>query len=178
METFINSKEMVKDNRFSVKRAEALRHLSMSDIDPKIRDIIEVFAKMRHCFTIQSCQGHIIEQSTGKDRVKRIDPESELPASGLYQIAYLALVLENSKHGRNLYQVLADISKLNNDFIQLGSAKWFWTTKGFINSYVIQVEPFRFRHLDRFNMDCEDAGKWLEARELFFKELRKRLRHE
>jgi len=175
METFVNPKEMVEDDRFSEKRANAIRHLSMSDIDPPIRDIIQGFKGMRHCFTIQSCHGHIIKQIQGGDRFKRIDPESGLPGNGLYQIAYLALALEYSEAGRQLYHGLEDISLLDDDFIQFGSAGWFWHTQGFCNSFVIQVEPDRFRHLDRFKMDRGEARIWLKIRELFFGELRKLL---
>lgn len=145
----------------------------MSIIDPQIMDIIEGIMAVPHCFTLQSCYGHIIEQGTDGSRVKRIDPEPALPDNGLYQIAYLALVLENSESGRSLYQSLIDISLLDNNFIQFGSAEWFWKNEGFCNSYVIQVAPSGCRHLDRFNMSGEEAQKWLNSRALFFNELKK-----
>ncbi|MBW1789362.1 MAG: hypothetical protein JRK53_22560 [Deltaproteobacteria bacterium] len=171
METYCKLKELVEDDRFSEKRANALEQICMSDIDPPIRDIIETFKETPYCFTIQSCHGHIIEQGDG-NQVKRIEPESGLPENGLYQIAYVTLVLENSAPGREFYQALSDVSRLDEKFIQWGGAHWFWETQGHCNSYVIQVAPHRFRHLDRFNMDRTEGRQWLKARALFFKELR------
>lgn len=176
METFTEPKEMVDDKRFFEKRARALKHLKMSTIDPPIRDIIEALTSIRHCFTVQSCHGHIVKQDPGGEVIERIDPELELPETGLYQIAYLALVLENSDNGRKLYRILSDLSLLDAHFFQFGSADWFWKTRGFCNSYVIQVEPYRFRHLDWFTMDRKEAKEWLDARNLFFGELRKQLK--
>ncbi|MDY6952142.1 MAG: hypothetical protein SWE60_11565 [Thermodesulfobacteriota bacterium] len=89
METFTDPKEMVEDPRFPEKRAKALKELRMSHIDPPIRDIIEGFKAMGHCFTIQSCHGHIIEERLDGEQFRRIEPELGLPGQGLYQIAYL-----------------------------------------------------------------------------------------
>jgi hypothetical protein len=174
METFTEPREMVEDLHFTQKRAKALKQLRMSHIDPPIRDIVEGFQAVPHCFTIQSCHGHIMER--GPDGgLGRIEPELGLPNQGLYQIAYFALVLENSEAGRKWYQALADLSLLDHEYIQFGSADWFWNSLGFLNSYVIQVEPHRFRHLDRFSMDRQEAQKWLSAKGLLFSELRKLL---
>ncbi len=174
METFINPKKMIEDDSFSEKRRRTLGKLHISAIDPQIRDIIKGIEAVPYCYTVQSCHGHIIVESPDRSQVKRIDPESALPDNGLYQIAYLALVLENSESGRSLYQSMVDISLLDNDFIQFGSAEWFWKNQGFCNSYVIQVAPYRFRHLDRFNMSGAEAQKWLNSRELFLNEVKKR----
>ncbi len=172
METFINPKEMVADDDFPKKRADALRSLNIQTIDPQIRDIVEGIKDIPYCFTLQSCYGHIIEKSPDASQVNRIDPGPALPADALYQIAYFALVLENNESGRSLYQSLVDISHLDNDFIQFGSAEWFRENQGFCNSYVIQVAPYRCRNLDRFNMTSEEARKWCHARSLFLQELR------
>lgn len=164
---------MIADDRFAQKRAGALKHLRMSHIDPPIRDIVKSFKGIRACFTLQCCHGHIIHQKPGSGKSAFKDPASRPPVSGLYQLAYVALVLENSLPGRELYRGLADISGPDEDFIQFGSADWFWETKEFCNSYVIQVCPRRFRHLDRFKMDAGEARRWLAARAFLFKALRK-----
>jgi hypothetical protein len=93
----------------------------------------------------------------------------------LYQLAYLALVLENSPPGRELYEALNDIALLDIEFIQWGSADWFWKTQGQCNSYVIQAEPYRYKDLDRFSMDREEARKWLDAKALLFGQVRELL---
>ena len=172
METFIYPKEMVKDNAFMEKRSKEAAWLDLSTIDPQIKDIIKALQALPHCFSLQSCDGHIIEPRTDGGYLK-IDPDPESPATWLYQIAYLALVLENSPDGQTLYQHLAEIPRLDVDFIQFGSAEWFWNTQGFCNSYVIQVCPYKFRHLDRFTMSAEEAKKWINARDLFFHELKR-----
>ena len=174
MDTFVEPRPMVENLYYSEKRAEMNSRLRMDDIDPSIQDIIVGFKRMPHCFTIQSCHGHIIEQSPNGG-VTRIEPESRLPAKGLYQIAYLALVLDNSEPGRSLYQALSGMAGLDHEFIQFGSADWFWYNQKFVNSYVIQVEPYRFRHLDRFEMDRNEAEGWISARNVFFREIRKLL---
>lgn len=173
METFTSPKELVENDVFETERAKALARMDLSTIDYQIRGIIEAFKNMPYCFTLQSCYGHIIKQNPGSGHEKRIDPDPTSPAAGLYQIAYLALVLENCPAGHSLYLHLAEIPRLDPEFIQFGSAEWFWETQGFRNSYVIQVCPYRFRHFDRFAMFVEEARTWLSARELFFVELKK-----
>lgn len=174
METLTHPKEMVKDGSFAEKRTQALQQLRMSNIDPPIRDIIKDLKRLRHCFTVQSCHGHLIKQNKAGEIVQRIDPVAlGLPETGLYQIAYLTLVLENSQAGRQLFQYLSDISLLDDQYFQFGSADWFWNSQGFFNSYVIQVAPYRYRHQDRFCMDCKEAVRWLDARDVFFEEIRK-----
>lgn len=162
METFIDPKEMIEEAGFSEIRAEILKNLHIPDIDPPIRDIIHTFRSFPHCVTIQCCHGHLLESSVDNDR-------------GLYQIAYLALMLENSPKGREYYNRLAKIAQLDTEFIQWGSAEWFWDNQGLWNSYVIQAEPYRFRHLDRFLMNPSEAMQWHEARTMLFQELRKLL---
>ena len=132
METFTKPQKMVEDKRFFEKRTHALKHLRIPTIDPPIRDIIEALKSIRHCFTVQSCHGHIIKQDPGGEVIERIDPELGLPETGLYQIAYLALVLEKSHNGRKLYRILSNLSLLDEHFFQFGSADWFWKTQGFV----------------------------------------------
>lgn len=173
METFIAAKEMVEDPSFEEKREKALKQFHMSEIDPQIRDVVNGFAQMEHCFTVQSCHGHIIEQDTDSKVIRRIDPEPELPETGCYQLAYLALVIENSVPGRELMRALAGLASEDEEFIQWGCAEWFWITQGHPNSYVIQVQPYRFRNLDRFTMEREEAETWLAARDRLFRKVRK-----
>ena len=107
METFGKPRKMVEDERFSEKREQALKQLRISDIDPPISDIVKGFNEISWCFTLQSCHGHIIEQGPVENRVEKLEPESGLPESTLYQIAYAALVLENSGPGENSNSLLS-----------------------------------------------------------------------
>ena len=155
---------MVEDTGFTETRAKILKRLRMSDIDPPIRDIVLAFRSLPYCVTVQSCHGHLLKPGTGSGQ-------------GMYQIAYLALVIERTAQGRQLLKGPADIARLDTAFIQLGSAEWFWNDRGLRNSYVIQAEPLRFRHLDRFYMGPPEAVKWGAARTLLFQEVRRLLKN-
>ena len=172
METFTAPIKMVEDSGFAHKRMQVLKGLTPGMIDPQILDVVQGFSRLPHAYTVQSCYGHLVHDGqAGRDAVM-IDPGPDLPETGLYQIAYLAMVIENSGPGREFYERLAEIPKLNEKFYQWGSGTWFWENQGYLNSYVLQVEPIRFKHLDRFTMDRREAGEWLEARADFWGALR------
>ena len=176
METFGPPMEMVENKAFERKRQKAIEKLRLSEIDSDIRDIVSGFSRLPHCYTIQSCRGHIIEPGPEGGPVVKKEPGPDPPKSALYQIAYLAFVIEDSKPGRELQRFLAGLEGLDKDLIQWGSATWFWLDQDQVNSYVIQVEPYRYREMDRFTMNRPEALKWLEVRELFFDAVREKLR--
>ena len=53
--------------------------------------------------------------------------------------------------------------------IQYGSAEWFWKRQ--INSFVVQVEPERFKWQDRCVVGYTEAIKLEEVRSLFWQEI-------
>jgi hypothetical protein len=87
-----------------------------------------------------------------------------------YRIAYLALCLANNHPGRALFDALAVIPSLDPDYIQFGSADWFWERH--LNSYALQVEPARLMYKDHGNVDYEEALHLEKLRGLFFAEIR------
>jgi hypothetical protein len=87
-----------------------------------------------------------------------------------YRIAYLALCIEDSQQGRSLFQDLSEIASKNPEYIQFGSADWFWDRQ--VNSFAIQVEPARFMFQDRGVVDYQEAIVIQKVRDGFFKALR------
>lgn len=65
--------------------------------------------------------------------------------------------------------MLKKIAGKNPAYIQFGSADWFWEKS--VNSVVIQVEPERFKHLDKIVTNYHEAVKIQKVRDMFFKEI-------
>ena len=130
--------------------------------------IVEKFAMLSHCFTLQSCYGHFLHAS-GQDTHNL----GRLPARyvGLvtYRIAYIAFCLENSRSGKALFYELSRIPEIDTDFVQFGSADWFWERH--LNSYVLQVEPARHMNKDQIIVEHSEAQHIQHIRDLFFKRL-------
>lgn len=166
---------MVEDGRFAASRMKALDDLNLKTLDHQLVDIVRGFSRYPHCYTVQSCYGHLVEPGPDGRSSSLIDPGFPPPRTGLYQLAYLTMVIENSVSGRALYEQLSQFPRMNASFFQWGSGTWFWRDQGLLNSYVLQVEPIRFRHFDRFPMDGNEARQWLEAREIFWNALRQLL---
>jgi len=91
-----------------------------------------------------------------------------------YRIAYVALCIENSPEGKALLEDLKDISATDSEFIQFGSAEWFWDRQ--VNSYVLQVEPERYKDKDQVVIDYREALRIQDVRDNFFSELKNLLR--
>lgn len=169
METFTKAREFVEDSGFARARQASLAALDISSIDGPITDIVEGFATLPHCFTLQCCCGHYL---CAPDQ----DPDNVEPIprgfSGLarYRIAYIAFCLENTRRGRALRQSLGRIPSIDPGYIQFGSADWFWERR--VNSYALQVEPEAFMFKDEAWLDSAEALRTQEARDKFFMELR------
>jgi len=166
METFTELKDFVENPGFTEQRERALANLDLSSIDVPIVHIISFFAKLPYCFTLQSCYGHFLypgQQNANNykplpivDNIKRVE----------YRIAYIALCLENNDHGRALLQDLSKIPPIDPDYIQIGCADWFWKRQ--VNSFVLQVEPYRHRYKDRVSVDYLEARRIENTRYDFF----------
>ena len=92
----------------------------------------------------------------------------------LRTIAYIALCIENSPKGKGLLEDLRDIAATDPEFIQFGSAEWFWDRQ--VNSYALQVEPERYMDKDQVTIDYWEALRVQDVRDSFFSELRNLLR--
>jgi hypothetical protein len=86
-----------------------------------------------------------------------------------YRVAYLAMCIENSSAGRDLFNDLDAIASGDREYIQFGSADWFW--KNHLNSYAIQVEPRKHMTTDRCYVFYEEALHLEKVRNGFFEEI-------
>jgi hypothetical protein len=155
VETFVEAKSFVIDPDYEAARAKTLDDLDLSVIDDPIKDLIEDFAQVPHCFTLQSCWGHFVHKGQpdprGCDRLAHYDERTKFR----FQLAYVALCLENSVYGRALRNDLGSLVKIDPANVQFGSAEWFWNQR--VNSYVLQVEPERFKTQDRASIGVDEA---------------------
>jgi hypothetical protein len=93
-----------------------------------------------------------------------------------YRIAYLALCIETSSPGRHFLKRLTEIPAVDPDYVQFGSADWFW--KNQVNSFVLQVEPLRHSTKDRIFISVEEARHLQCIRGRFYQALRVVIREE
>jgi hypothetical protein len=166
METFTAPKEMVENPHFKEHRLESLSGLADELIDAPLVEIIDGFNKRPYCFTMQSCYGHFLYP--GQKTPDNLDP---LPVTASidrvdYRIAYLAVCIDNSAVGQRFYEALRETTRIDPDYIQFGSAEWFWNRQ--VNSYALQVEPDRFKHRDRVILDYDEAVHVQKVRNEFF----------
>ena len=70
---------------------------------------------------------------------------------------------------RGLLEKLQTITSIDPENIQYCSARWFWRRQ--VNSYVLQVEPDRFKHKDKAILDYKEALYIENLRGEFFRKL-------
>lgn len=182
METYIPLKPLVDNPDFIEQRCRALEGLTddMADeIDEPIVDLVRNINNRTYCFTLQSCFGHFLWYP-GQDphNLDPLPPEP-LPAGPVpgpveYRIAYLAFCIDNIPAGREFLEALEIVPRAAPGFIQYGCAEWFRERQ--INSYILQVEPERFRDRDRCILEYGEAREVERARGRFFDHLRKTAR--
>lgn len=169
METFAKPRQFVENPRYFKDRHDTLAALDLRTIDKPIRDIIDGFAAFPHCFTLQSCYGHFL--SAPEQDPPSLDP---VPAQKThfirYRLAYIAFCIDNSPAGRDLYDALAQIPAIDPDYVQFGSAEWFW--ERYVNSYALQLEPARYKRRDEVILEHAEALHVRQSRGLFFSKLR------
>lgn len=168
MNTFTEPRDLVGNPNYHRDREEALSVLDPKALDAPIADLVTGFAALPHCFTLQCCHGHFI-WALGQDdhNIERIPAGHSGPVT--YRIAYLAICLEDSARGRELWDALSQAPRIDPGYIQFGSADWFW--ERWPNSYVLQVEPALHRFEDRAVLDCAEARHTERARDAFFREI-------
>ncbi len=170
METFTESKKLVKNLRYQEQRQEILASLTDSIIDIPLIELVKDINNLPYCFTLQCCYGHFIytgqndthnlEPLPHKDKIDRVE----------YRIAYIAFCIENSAAGRSLIAALNRITDIDSENIQFCSAEWFWKRQ--VNSYALQVEPDRFKHKDKVILDYREALHIEKIRNEFFVQLK------
>ena len=171
METYTELKDFVNNPHYHKQMQECLNRLDMNTIDTPIIQIIEDFLKLPYCFTLQSCYGHFLYNDhnnsknfgplTISDSIKIVE----------YRIAYIALCIENSDPGRRFFSALREIPAIDLEYIQFGCAEWFWERQ--VNSYILQIEPNRFKTKDKISISYQEALYIEKTRNEFFNVLKK-----
>jgi hypothetical protein len=160
---------------FAGDRARVGSSLSLSGIDPPIRDVIARLRRLPHCFTLQSCYGHFVWAGQPDDaNLERLPADATDPVR--YRIAYLALCIENSRDGRRLREALNALCALDAEYVQFGSPEWFW--EQYPNSYAVQVEPQRFENCDEVLISPGEALHVQKTRDALFAKLRELIARE
>lgn len=144
--------------------------LTESMIDEPIRDVIRSFNGLPCCFTLQSCYGHFVYKGQGDPNNLEALPVTDAIASVKYKIAYVAFCIESSASGRDLLVALKGTTAIDAENIQLCCGEWFWRRQ--VNSYVLQVEPDRFKRQDTAVLYYREALHIENVRNEFFARLR------
>ena len=169
METFAEPRDFAEHGSYRQDREDVMSGLDPGSIDVPILDLVQGFARLGHCFTLQSCYGHFMWDGQSDPHSLEVLPERDV-GSITYCIAYVALCLEQSAEGARLRESLARICALDPEYIQFGSPGWFW--EQYPNSYALQVEPDRFRMQDTAVMAHHEAFHVQTVRDKFFARLR------
>jgi hypothetical protein len=174
METYTEPRDFVENPHFAEQRTESLQVLDVSAVDPPVVDIVLDFARLPYCFTLQICSGHYLHAGQTDPHNQDPLPRNHEIQEVEYRIAYIALCLANNRQGRSLFAELERVASLDPEYIQFGSADWFWERQ--VNSYVLQVEPRRMKSLDRARIPYQEAQHLERVRHSFFSEIRMLLR--
>ena len=175
MQTYVEKKPLVDIPDFARQREEALVGIDYNYIDAPIVELVSNIAKLPYCFSLQSCYGHFIylynKDTHNCDRLKKIDGILEVD----YRIAYLAICIDNCAEGKELLLFLEKAVEIDKDYIQFGCADWFWDRQ--VNSYVLQVQPERFKHKDRMFVEIQEAYHIEFIKSNFFARLNKIIKY-
>ena len=138
-------------------------------IDMPIIDLINGYNNLPYCFTLQSCYGHFVYN--GQKDLHNLEPLPPKVILGKieYRIAYIAFCIENSAAGRGLFDTLKEVTSIDPENIQFCCAEWFWDQQ--VNSYVLQVEPDRFKYQDMATIEFKEALHIEKIRNTFFNRL-------
>jgi hypothetical protein len=165
LDTLTELKDLIDNPQFKEQKKKALFELSRVKIDTPIVDLIKRLNNLPYCFTLQSCYGHFVYE--GQTNPNNLEPLIKLDTNEKvkYRISYIAFCIENTPSGRDLLEALKEIAAIDPDYIQFFCAQWFWNRQ--VNSYVLQVEPDRFKDNDMAIVDYKEA--------LFIEEIRNKV---
>ena len=176
METFTEPKELVENSHYQVQRQKSLASLTDSMIDDPIIELINGFNNLPYCFTLQSCYGHFVYNGQNDPHNVEPLPITDTIARVEYRIAYICFCIENSTQGGKLLEALKMITAIDPENVQFCCAEWFWKRQ--VNSYVLQVEPDRFKCKDRAMLEYMEALHIEKIRNGFFYRLEELLKKE
>jgi len=166
VETFVPAVEFVEDSGFATRRRRAMRDLDLDALDVPVAELIAGFAELPWCFTLQCCYGHFVRRGDDDHTLARLAGEALSAEPVLYRIAYVAWCIDPGAEGRRLRDDLRDVAAHEPALVQFGSATWFVERQ--VNSYVLQVEPERYAHLDKVLLGYDEALRVQAARDAFF----------
>ncbi len=168
METFTAARSPIENLFFDQKRKETLMSLELDNIDKPLLDMICRFNELAFSFTLQCCYGHFLYGLQKDEHNLSPLPEYD-PGNITYRIAYLAFCVKEDAAGLRFRDSLKKLQDIDRDFIQFGSSDWFW--ERCVNSYVLQVEPKRFKSLDTAQVSWKEALHIEKVKTLFFLEI-------
>jgi hypothetical protein len=81
----------------------------------------------------------------------------------------------HTEKGKKFLDDLKQLKSIDKHYIQIGCADWFWDQQ--VNSFVLQIEPERFKYQDKCLIDYHE-GIYLEnVRNKFFELLQEIISH-
>lgn len=167
MESFTELLEFQENMHYERQKKECLGKLTAETIDLPIAQLINNFNKLPYCFTLQCCHGHFIQNGENCTSLTTADNRVRVE----YRIAYIAFCIENSVLGKEFFNALNSVVVIDPHNIQFCCAEWFWEWQ--VNSYVIQVEPVRFKTQDSAVLDYNEACTVEGVRNECFEQLEK-----
>ena len=169
METFAEIKELVLNPDFDEQRKKVLESIDYNEIDVPIIRLVKNILKLDYCFTLQSCYGHFLYDGQNNQYSTNPLPILNEHINIDYRIAYIAICIKDNPEGKTFLNSLSKLVSFEPEYIQFGCAEWFWERQ--INSFVLQVEPERFKNKDKITIDYEEAILVEIARNRFFTKL-------
>jgi hypothetical protein len=174
METFTNAKPFARHPGYAADREKAHRELAeemiRGSIDTPLLPVIRDWIPITHCFTVQCCFGHFVHDME-PDIENLVSPSRYKGKieTVRYRLAYVAVCIQNNSRGKEMFADLEDLAADNPDYIQFGSADWFW--ERLVNTYCIQLEPERLKNADSGVITLDEALHLETLREHFFQRL-------
>ena len=166
METFMAFRDMVPNPGFGDQRRRVLDGLADVAIDAPIVSIVQHLNLLPFCFTLQSCYGHFLYTGCSDPLNCRALPATVPDDAVDYHIAYIAFCLDRCPDGEHFLDRIRTIVDIDPAYIQFGCAGWFWDQQ--VNSYVIQVEPARFKYQDTATLAFSEGLVVEERRRRFY----------
>ena len=170
METFVPPKNLAENPRYLNQRRGTLDVLDERMIDTPIVGLIREMNLLPYCFTLQCCFGHFGQNDQGDSYYLESACISDKNRDISYRLAYVCFCVENTVSGRWLLGLLADMPSVDPQYLQFGSAEWFWSRQ--VNTFVLQVQPERFKHKDIAVLSYPEALQVENVRDRFFDRLR------
>ena len=164
METYIEYKALTHHPNFQAERQVALDNLDFNLIDPPLIKLVKEINRLPCLFTLQCCHGHFLKKNGQETSYLALSETNERVD---YKLAFVAICIENSFKGNSIRKRLMNIpASIDRNRIQFCSAQWFW--EQWINSYVLQVMPERFRDQDMAQFEYAEVREIGKVRDDFF----------